>query len=229
MWNSSRAGVNRRLLGLVAVCCAVLLGGVSSKAIAQTTLYFSGACSDCTGTGNLSLTLPSFVGGDQTTFNNAPVEITYSSNLLGNLTSDSYPGAAEVWAGTMSALPTSTYEFMQLEWTVNNVSYDFTSCGNDTVVGQTGNVCGAGGLAFGDWQICQGCIFSGQAGKPAGGGHVVQNDMGTDGLWTTTAPTVVAAPEIDAGSAVGALVLLLGSLAVMGGRRTRAMTGSLAA
>jgi hypothetical protein len=74
---------------------------------------------------------------------------------------------------------------------------------------------GAADFAYGDWQIQTG-IFSVSVGLPGGAGSKVQ-DYGTNGLWSTTAP-VTAAPEIDANSAVAALLLLLGSIAVMRGR-----------
>jgi hypothetical protein len=77
-------------------------------------------------------------------------------------------------------------------------------------------------MAFGSWEVGIG-VFMFNAGLPAGGSHIVTKDLGTAGVWTTTAPAVVAAPEFDAGSTVGAIVLLLGSLAVMDGRRTRPM------
>jgi hypothetical protein len=72
-------------------------------------------------------------------------------------------------------------------------------------------------LAYGDWQIGEG-VFSGSSSLPGGVGNKVQ-DYGTNGIWSLTAPSVTAAPEIDASSAVGALMLLLGSLAVLRGRR----------
>ena len=233
MRNSSAAVINRRLFGLAAVCFAALWGSVPSRAIAQTTtLYFSGTCTDCVGTGNLSLTLPSTTSDGVTTYSNSPVTITYASNILGNLTSDPGGNYAQVWAGAIDGPQpptTPTAEFMELQWYSDNVSYVFVSCGNDTVVAQSGgNLCGTGGMAFGSWEVGIGA-FMYNSGLPAGGSHIVTKDVGTDGLWTTTAPLVVAAPEIDAGSAAGAIVLLLGSLAVMSGRRTRPMRDLLAA
>jgi len=72
-------------------------------------------------------------------------------------------------------------------------------------------------LAYGNWDIAEG-TFSPSRQLPGGVGNKVQ-DYGTNGVWSLTAPAVVTAPEIDATPAVGALMLLLGSLAVMRGRR----------
>ena len=241
MRKSCEAGANRRLLGLVAVYCAVMLGCFSGKTLAQqpVTLDFTGACTDCIGNGNLALTIPSFVSGDQTTYSGTAVSVTYSSSILGNLTSA--PGDAEVFAGTINTEPTSpTPEFMEIQFGTLSASgaytpYTFTSCGTSTVylagaANQTHDeICGSAAdvsngiatLAYGSWEVDTG-VFQVSGSEPAGGGHTVQNDIGTNGLWSI-APAVVAAPEIDPASAMGAVVLLLGSLAVMGGRRRHSM------
>lgn len=224
---SNRVRVIRRWLGLMAVCFAVILGSVSSNAVAQTTnLYFSGTCTDCTGTGNLALTVSGLAEGNQA---NTPASVTYSSNLLGNLVSD--PSSGQIFAGIVDTTVLPGALFMEVEFSALNASgqdqfYAFTSCGSSPVTGASGNLlCGpttqaaTGTLGFGDWQIQSGAIFSVSSSLPGGVGNKVQ-DFGTNGVWSLTAPSVTAAPEIDATSAVGALTLLLGSLAVMRARRT---------
>jgi hypothetical protein len=228
MLYSSRAGVNRRCLGVMAVCLAAILGSVSSNAVADTTsLYFSGTCTDCTGTGNLALTVPDLVEGVQT---NTPASIAYSSNLLGNLVSD--PDTGQIFSGIVDTTVMPGAQFMEISFNAVNAlgqdeGYVFTSCGNTNITAQSGEtLCGTAAqvasnqayLTYGSWAISEG-IFSATSGLPGGVGSKVQ-DYGTDGVWSLTAPTVIAAPEIDATSAVGALLLLLGSLAVMRGRRT---------
>jgi hypothetical protein len=232
MLYSSRAGVVRRCLGLIVVCFAMMLGSVSSRALADTTtLYFSGTCTDCTGTGNLALTVPDLAEGVQT---NVPASVAYSSNLLGNLVSD--PNTGQIFSGIVDTTVMPGGQFMEIEFSALNALgqdqiYTFTSCGNTNITAQSGeSLCGTAaqvaagqaGLAYGNWEIGQG-IFSVTSGLPGGVGSKVQ-DYGTNGVWSLTAPPGVSAPEIDATSAVGSLMLLLGSLAVMRGRRTLAVT-----
>jgi hypothetical protein len=228
MLNSSRAGVDRHCLGLMAVCLVVMLASVSSKAVADTTtLNFSGTCTDCTGTGNLALTVPDLVEGVQA---NTPASIVYSSNLLGNLIGD--PNDGQIFSGIVDTTVLPGAQFMEIQFSAVNASgqdelYAFTSCGNTSIQGQSGGVlCGTAAqvaagqafLSYGNWEIAEG-IFSPSSQLPGGVGSKVQ-DYGTNGVWSLTAPPVVSAPEIDATSTVGALMMLLGSLAVMRGRRS---------
>jgi hypothetical protein len=204
MLYSSRAGVNLRWLGLMAVCFAVMVGSVSSNAVAQTTnLYFSGTCTDCTGTGNLALTVPDLVEGNQA---NTPASVTYSSNLLGNLVSD--PTSGQIFAGIVDTTVMPGAQFMEVAFSAVNASgqyqlYAFTSCGNSSLTGASGNLlCGpatqvaTGTLGYGDWQIQEGVIFSTTSSLPAGVGNKVQ-DYGTNGVWSevgSTTPVPVPLP-----------------------------------
>jgi hypothetical protein len=229
MLYSSRAGTNHHWLGLMAVCSAVMLGSISSNAVADATnLYFSGTCTDCTGTGNLALTDPDLTDGVQL---GSTASVAYSSNLLGNLVGA--PNTGQIVDGIVDTTALPGAQFMEIQFDAVGASgqdqiFAFVSCGNSPLAGQSGTlVCGTAAqvasgqafLAYGDWQIGEG-VFSGSSSLPGGVGNKVQ-DYGTNGVWSLTAPpTVITAPEIDAASAVGALILLLGSLAVMRGRRT---------
>jgi hypothetical protein len=230
MLYSSRTGMNHRWLGLMAVCSAVMLGSVSSSAVADTTslnsLYFSGTCTDCTGTGNLALTDPNLTDGVQLS---SVASVAYSSNLLGNLAG--VPNNGLVVDGILDTTAMPGAQFMEVQFDAVDASgqeqiFAFVSCGNSPLAGTSGTLlCGtsaqvAGGqafLAYGNWQIGEG-VFSGSSSLPGGVGNKVQ-DYGTSGVWSLTAPSVTAAPEIDASSTVGALLLLLGSIAVLRGRR----------
>ena len=234
MWHSNQAGLDR-WLGLMAVCFAVMLGSASSNAVAQdsTALYFSGTCIDCTGTGNLALTVPGLVEGVQT---NVPASVTYSSNLLGNLVSD--PNTGQIFSGIVDTSVLPGAQFMEIQFDAVDASgqgqiFAFTSCGNTALTGASGSLlCGTAAqvtagqafLAYGGWQIQEG-TFSPSSSLPGGVGNKVQ-DYGTNGIWSLTGPPAISAPEIDATSAVGALMLLLGSLAVMRGRVASARSRS---
>lgn len=223
---SNQAGLNR-WLGLMAVCFALMMGSVSSNAVAQgsATLYFSGTCTDCTGTGNLALTVADLLEGVQPS---TPASVTYSSNLLGNLVSE--PNTGQIFSGIVDTTAMPGAQFMNISFDAvsalgQDQPYAFSSCGNSPVTGTSGALlCGTAAqvasgqafLAYGDWQIEVG-VFSFASSLPGGAGSKVQ-DFGTNGVWSLTAPSVTAAPEIDANSAVGALMLLLGCLAVMRGK-----------
>jgi hypothetical protein len=228
MLYSRRLGMSNRWLVITAACFAAILGSVSSNAVAQsTTLYFSGDCTDCVGTGNLALTTNLSTDPQITT----PATVAYSSSILGNLTDTN----AELFAGLIDATTLPSGQFTEISFSANDNLYTFTSCGSSSVIVgassiQNGNeVCGSAAdvanhiatLGYGDWEVSLG-IFSTSSGLPGGAGTKVQ-DYGTNGVWSTVAPTdVVAAPEIDANSAVAALMLLLGGLAVARGKRTLA-------
>jgi hypothetical protein len=187
---------NHRWLALMAICCAMMLGSVSNNAVADdTTLYFTGTCTDCTGSGNLALTVPNLVEGVQLF---TPASVAYSSNLLGNLTSD--PGTGAIWSGIVDTSTMPSAQFMEIAfWAVNasgqDLPFAFTSCGNASITSQSGDVlCGTAAqvgahqayLAYGDWAISVG-IFSNTSTLPGGVGNKVQ-DFGTNGVWSETSP-----------------------------------------
>jgi len=235
MLDSIRGRAAFRWHVLSSLCLAAVLGFGSSSAIADpTTLYFSGTCTDCTGTGNLTLSVPDLVAGNQV---GTPASVAYSSNLLGNLVSD--PTSGQIFDGIFDSTALPGPAFMQIQFSAINSSgqdelYAFTSCGNTPITNIAGfPVCGTAaqfaagdaGLAYGNWAISLG-FFETTSNLPGGVGNKIQ-DYGTNGVWSLTAPTVwslaaptvAVTPEIDPSSALGALMLLLGSLAVMWGRR----------
>jgi hypothetical protein len=166
-----------------------------------------------------------------------PASVAYSSNLLGNLVSD--PTSGQIFDGIFDSTALPGPAFMQIQFSAINSSgldelYAFTSCGNTPITNIAGfPVCGTAaqfaagdaGLAYGNWAISLG-FFETTSNLPGGVGNKIQ-DYGTNGVWSLTAPTVwslaaptvAVTPEIDPSSALGALMLLLGSLAVMWGRR----------
>jgi hypothetical protein len=200
------------------------------KALAQDTVYdFSGNCSDCQNTGAGVLTLQNYTAGTSLNASNF-VSFTYTSNLLTfNVTQSELDfntigiagttpvvsGPSSVGLGLSGALgatagPADFYFNASVTQGSANYSINFDSCIDN---------CGSGLTSPGEWQIIP--AAEGNSQFPGGlSGHI--SDYGFGHTWTPVAAEAdaVAAPEIDAESAAGAVTLLLTCLAVLHGRRT---------
>jgi hypothetical protein len=200
------------------------------QAVAQDTVYdFSGSCNDCQNTGNGVLTLQNYTPGTTLSADNF-VSFTYSSNLLTfNVTQSeldfntlgiantspfvSGPTTTDVGlSGALGSTAGSADFYLNASITEGSSAYsiNFDSCSTSSAV------CGSGLTSPGEWQILTAAV--GNSSLPGGLGTKI-SDYGFSHAWTPV--SVVAAPEMDAGSATGAVALLIAVLAVMGGRRSR--------
>ena len=200
------------------------------QAIADDTSYdFSGGCSDCQNTGNGVLTLQNYTPGTALSGVNF-VSFIYSSNLLTfNITqseldfdtvgtsgtSPYVSGPINTSIGLSGDLGTTTGPanfYLNASTTQGNANYsvNFDTCTTD---------CGSGLTSPNEWQVITAAVANSQL---PGGLQTKVNDYGFSHTWTPVSTgTAVAAPEIDASSAVGALTLLMSALTVWGGRRSR--------
>ncbi len=202
----------------------------SGRAAAQDSVYdFSGSCADCQNTGNGVLTLQDYTPGTALSASNF-VSFTYSSNLLTfNITQSELdfntigiPGTTPFVSGPTttslglsgdlgaSAGPADFY--LNASVTEGNAAFsvNFDSCASA--------VCGNGLTGPGAWNILTEAVGNSQL---PGGLQTKVNDYGYSHTWTPV-PSV-AAPEMDGGSATGAVTLLISGIAVLRGRRRRSV------
>ncbi len=197
-----------------------------AQAVAQDTVYnFSGSCSDCQIQAN-QLTLQNYTPGSALSASNF-VSFTYQSDQLTftvtqnelDFNTIGIPGTSPFVSGPIStnigltgalgatAGPADFY--LNAALIEGNVDYSLSF---DSCIA----VCGNGLTSPGQWQIFTSAM---QNSELPGGLATKVNDYGFSHTWTPAA--AIAAPEIDAGSAAGAISLLISALAVLCGRRTR--------
>jgi len=214
------------LLSLTTIAAMSLPG----RAAAQDSVYdFSGSCSDCQNTGSGVLTLQDYTPGTALSASNF-VSFTYSSNLLTfNITQSELDFNTIGVAGTTPFVSGPTTTSLGLTGALGatagpadfylnasvtegdaNYSINFDSCASA--------VCGSGLTGPGAWQILAEAVANSQL---PGGLQTKANDYGYSHTWTPV--SAIGAPEIDAGSALGAAILLISALAVLLGRRPRSL------
>jgi hypothetical protein len=198
--------------------------------LAQDSTYdFSGNCADCQNTGNGVLTLQNYTPGTALSASNF-VSFTYSSNLLTfnvtqteldfdtigiNGTTPFVSGPTTTNLGLSGDLgatagPADFYLNASVTEGNANFSINFDTCSS--------SACGSGLTGPGAWNILTEAVGNSQL---PGGLQTKINDYGYAHTWTP--PSAIAAPEIDAGSAIGAVTLLVSALAVLCGRRPRSL------
>jgi hypothetical protein len=207
----------------------VLVSGVLTPLYARaqsttTTYEFTGACSDCTGVGIGYLTLQNYTPGTALSYTDF-VSFTYQSSL--SVFSISASGMSyDVSTAEIPIFDSSTPSVL----TVGLSGALGASAGPYDVLFQADSVNGdltnqlnfqsclmacPAGDSSGAWQLSATISVAEGSGSEFPGGKSGQiNDFGTAHTWA------VAAPEIDAASAAAALTLLIGNLALLGGRRS---------
>ncbi|MBS0395158.1 MAG: PEP-CTERM sorting domain-containing protein [Proteobacteria bacterium] len=181
----------------VALAAAIAAFGIVAPAAAQTTgndttFYFTGQCTDCTGTANAQLV---FANYDPTNPSTATfVSFSYASNLI------SYTVDSSNLFGLSGSLPFSA--------TPTSSDFDIKS----TLPGFSGgfdfNTTAAGAFQQSLWVQTTSSEF------PTGNKLTVNNDYGTAGTWSLTPPAAVPEPD-------SAVLLLTGGVGIAAARRLR--------
>lgn len=235
--NSKSVGTLSPLLALAALTAAVFVLPV--RAVAQETVYdFSGSCSDCQDTGNGVLTLQDYTPGTALSASNF-VSFIYASNLLTFTITQSEldytvvecpPDSYGCTPGTVASGPISTGIGLSGALGATAGSADFylnaanpegnggSSINFDSCSASSAN-CSGGLTSPGEWQVI--ATDTGSSNLPGGLG--TKMDYGFGHTWTPVS-SITAAPEMDAGSAAGAVTFLLAAVAVSRGRRRRSPT-----
>jgi hypothetical protein len=215
---------------VLSVLTTIAVLALPAPAVAQDTVYeFSGSCSDCQNTGNGVLTLQDYTPGALLSAGNF-VSFSYSSNLLtfditqSELDFDTIgiPGTTPFvsgltttslgLSGALGATAGPADFYLNASVTEGNTAYsiNFDSC--------VSAVCGSGLTGPGAWNILAEAVGNSQL---PGGLQTKTNDYGYSHTWTPA--SAIAAPEIDAGSALGGITLLILALALLGDRETRTL------
>jgi hypothetical protein len=229
------ANLRKAFAGLALMAGLLSPLGAAAQTASDTTYVFTGTCTDCTGVGVGYLTLQNYTPGTALSYSNF-VSFTYQSNLssisIGSQgmqyavpDSDGDGGTATFNSAAVAGSVLTVGLDGVLGTTSGPSDFDFEA---DSLNGITTNsVDLQSSESSGAWQLSTSLAVGVIEEQFPGGKSGQINDYGAAHTWALAAPTdalVIAAPEIDATSATAALTLLLGSLAVLRGRRSLRLT-----